>query len=59
MNGTAIYAFGSLNLITQGWSNKAAAEDLGFTDSAHLCGKFKRMCGTTPQHYAPVYAQGS
>ena len=45
------------DLITQGWSNKAVAEELAFTDSAHLCREFKRMCGTTPQDHAPVYTQ--
>ena len=47
------------DLITQGWSTKAVAEELGFTDSAHLCREFKRMCGNTPQHFAPGYTQRS
>jgi transcriptional regulator GlxA family with amidase domain len=48
-------------LISQGWSDKAVAAELGFADSAHLCRDFKKRCGMTPQDYAPfhVLAQSS
>jgi transcriptional regulator GlxA family with amidase domain len=41
--------------IAQGWSNKAVVAELGFTDSSHLCREFRKICGTTPQCYAPVH----
>ena len=47
------------DLIIQGWSTKAVAQELRFTDSAHLCREFKRLCGTTPQYFAPGFTQRS
>jgi AraC-like DNA-binding protein len=41
-------------LISRGWSNKAVAAELRFTDNAHLCREFRKKCGTTPQFHAPV-----
>jgi transcriptional regulator GlxA family with amidase domain len=46
-------------LILQGWSNKAVAAELDFTDNPHLCREFKRKCGTTPRRYAPLHLRGS
>jgi AraC-like DNA-binding protein len=43
-------------LLSQGWSNKAVAADLGFTDSPHLCREFRKMYGMTPYLAAPVHA---
>lgn len=39
-------------LISKGWSNKAIASELAFTDNAHLCREFKRKCGKTPHRSA-------
>ena len=44
-------------LIGEGWSNKWVAAELGFTDNAHLCREFKKLCAT-PQSHAPGYAVG-
>ncbi len=43
------------NLIAEGWSNKAVASKLCFSDSAHLCHEFRKMCGVTPQYYGPIH----
>jgi transcriptional regulator GlxA family with amidase domain len=42
-------------LISQGWSNKAVVEELGFGNAAHLCHEFKKIYGVSPQNFAPVY----
>jgi AraC-like DNA-binding protein len=42
-------------LISQGWSNKAAAGEIGFADESHLCHEFKRVYGAPPQRFAPLY----
>jgi len=33
------------DLISRGWSTKAAAAELGYTDSAHLCREFRKQRG--------------
>ena len=42
-------------LISQGWSNKAVAGEVGFADESHLCHEFKRIYGAPPQRFAPLY----
>ena len=42
-------------LIAQGWSNKAVACEVGFANESHLCHEFKRVYGTPPQTFAPLY----
>ena len=37
-------------LLERGYSVEAAAEALGFTDSAHFCKTWRRLRGTTPGH---------
>jgi AraC-like DNA-binding protein len=40
-------------LISEGWSDKAVANELGFSNSPHLCREFKRAFAVTPQAFAP------
>ena len=40
-------------LISQGWSDKAVAHELGFSNSAHLCNEFRKAFAATPQAFAP------
>ena len=42
-------------LISQGWSNQAVVDELGFADASHFCHKFKRFYGVSPQNFAPVF----
>ena len=42
-------------LISQGWSNRAVALDLGFANESHFCHEFKRLCGVSPQSFAPGF----
>jgi AraC-like DNA-binding protein len=45
-------------LIALGWSNKAVAAELHFADESHFCHEFKRVYGSSPQAFAPVYPAG-
>ena len=40
-------------LIAQGYSNKAAAADLSFSNESHFCREFKKVFGASPQTFAP------
>lgn len=40
-------------LISQGYSSKAAAAELKFATEAHFCREFKKIFGASPQSYAP------
>ena len=39
--------------LAEGWSTKAVAQQLHFSDAAHLCHEFKVVYGTTPQNFGP------
>lgn len=41
-------------LISQGYSNKAAAAELKFASESHFCREFKKVFGTSPRSFAPV-----
>src|SRR6516162_2870522 len=41
------------DLITQGYSSKAAAAELKFATEAHFCREFKKVFGVSPQNFAP------
>lgn len=43
----------ALELIIQGWSNKAIASELNYWDEPHFCREFKKVYGAPPQSYAP------
>jgi AraC-like DNA-binding protein len=43
-------------LISQGYSNKAAAIEVRFATESHLCREFKKIFGTSPQSFAPSRA---
>jgi AraC-like DNA-binding protein len=43
-------------LISQGYSNKAAAAELKFSSESHFCREFKKVFGTSPQTFAPAHA---
>jgi AraC-like DNA-binding protein len=43
------------DLISQGYSNKAAAAELKFASQSHFCREFKRAFGASPQTFAPAY----
>ncbi len=40
-------------LISQGYSSKAAAAELKFATDAHFCREFKKVFGVSPQNFAP------
>jgi len=41
------------DLISQGYSTKAAAAELKFASDAHFCREFKKVFGLSPQSFAP------
>jgi len=41
------------DLISQGYSSKAAAAELKFAGGAHFCREFKKVFGASPQNFAP------
>jgi AraC-like DNA-binding protein len=43
------------DLIGQGYSNKAAANELKFANESHFCREFKKVFGTSPQSFAPPH----
>jgi AraC-like DNA-binding protein len=40
-------------LISQGYSNKAASTELKFANESHFCREFKKAFGVPPQTFAP------
>lgn len=42
-------------LISQGYSSKAAAAELNFATDAHFCREFKKIFGMSPQSFAPAH----
>jgi AraC-like DNA-binding protein len=42
-------------LISQGYSSKAAAAELKFATDAHFCREFKKVFGVSPQSFAPSH----
>lgn len=40
-------------LISKGYSSKAAAEELKFATESHFCREFKKVFGAPPQSFAP------
>jgi AraC-like DNA-binding protein len=40
-------------LISQGYSSKAAAAELRFATESHFCREFKKVHGSSPQCFAP------
>jgi AraC family transcriptional regulator len=44
-------------LIAQGWSNQAVAQELNFANESHLCHAFRENCGNTPQSFAPMHGR--
>ena len=45
-------------LISQGYSSKAAAAELNFATDAHFCREFKKVFGMSPQSFAPAHGIG-
>jgi AraC-like DNA-binding protein len=45
-------------LISQGYSNKAAAAELKFASESHFCREFKKQFGAPPQTFAPRWNVG-
>lgn len=41
------------DLISKGYSSKAAAAELNFATDAHFCREFKKVFGASPQCFAP------
>lgn len=42
------------DLISRGYSNKAAANELRFANESHFCREFKKVFGISPQSFAPA-----
>jgi AraC-like DNA-binding protein len=42
------------NLVSKGYSTKAAAAEMGFSSESHMCHQFKRFFGCPPQSFAPI-----
>src|SRR4029077_7787072 len=42
-------------LMAEGWSSKAVAEELGFANASHFCHEFKRFYVVAPQTFAPMH----
>jgi AraC-like DNA-binding protein len=42
-------------LISQGYSSKAAAAEVKFATDAHFCREFKKFFGSSPQSFAPKH----
>jgi AraC-like DNA-binding protein len=40
-------------LVSQGYSSKAAAAEVKFASESHFCREFKKVFGSTPQSFAP------
>ncbi len=40
-------------LMSRGYSSKAAAAEAKFSSSSHFCREFKKLYGRTPKHFAP------
>ena len=47
------------DLIAQGYSNKAAANELKFANESHFCREFKKVFGTSPQSFSPQNSDNS
>jgi AraC-like DNA-binding protein len=45
------------DLISRGYSTKAAAAELKFATAAHFCREFKKGFGVPPQSFAPGYEE--
>jgi AraC-like DNA-binding protein len=46
-------------LISEGWSSKAVAAELGFANDSHFCHEFKLIYDVPPQSFAPLYRTSS
>ncbi len=46
-------------LISRGYSSKAAAAELKFCNNAHFCREFKKVFGRPPQSFAPGRKDGT
>ena len=46
-------------LIDKGWTGKAVAAELHFTNDSHLCNEFRRIYGVSPRAFAPTYRKSN
>lgn len=44
-------------LIAKGWTNKAVAAELNFSNDSHLCHEFKELYGLPPRSVAPTFGK--